>query len=98
MDQLARPAGGAEGDVVRVDGQHRQAASRGIERDPGSSDAEAHHQHIDAGGNAAEPGVDARRVGRHGRRYLSTRTISSACRSSAPTAVSVMVCDETRKP
>ena len=47
VDELARAAGGAGGEVALLDQRHREAAAGGVERDPAAGDAAADHQHVE---------------------------------------------------
>jgi hypothetical protein len=58
MHELRRPARGAERQVVRVDGEHRQAAADRVEGDARAGDAEADHHDVDLGGRVGQAGGD----------------------------------------
>ncbi len=47
VDQLAGAAGGARGEVARLDQRHRQAAGGGVERSRGADDAAADHDDLE---------------------------------------------------
>ena len=49
VHELGGPARRAEGEVVLVDREHRQAAGDRVERDAGAGDAEADHDDVDLG-------------------------------------------------
>src|SRR5699024_4802354 len=88
VHQLAGPPRGAEGDVVGVDGQDRQPAGCGIERDPGTRRSQAYDDELDLVGGTGQSGVDRRA---HGARYLPTRSASCAARSVSLTPLSAIV-------
>ena len=58
VHELGRPARGAEGQVVGVDGEHRQAAADRVECDAGPGDAEPDHDDVDLGGRVGQAGGD----------------------------------------
>ena len=47
VDQLAGTARRAGGEVAAFHQSHRQAATRGVERDPAAGHAAADHQHVE---------------------------------------------------
>ena len=96
VDELGRPARGAEREVVGVDGEHRQAPGDRVERDPGAGDAEPDDDHVDVGGRAVEPGCDPGRG--HGVSIRVRRVASSSSSSASETSSSTIVCAEITKP
>ena len=66
VDQLRRPARGAEGEVVRVDGEHGETAGDGVEGNAGAGDPEADHHDVDPVGDAGQAGSDAAPSGLQG--------------------------------
>ena len=60
VDELGGPAGGAEREVVGVDGQRREPAGGGVEGDARAGDAEPDDDHVDVVGEVVEAGPDAR--------------------------------------
>ena len=102
VDQLGGPAGGAEGEVVGVDGEHGQAAGDGVEGDAGAGDAEADRRpgRRRSGSVRPRPARDPRVVGGHGgqRSGVSEQRRSSASSSSSVTSSSTIVCADSTKP
>ena len=95
VHHLRAPARGAEGEVVGVHGQHRQAARHGVERHPGAGDAQAHDEDVDLAGGPGEAGPD------HDAPPTSPRVSSSRSSSSsasASTSASTIVCADSTNP
>ncbi len=58
VHELRGPARGAEGQVVRIDGEHRVPAADRVEGDPGAGDAEPDDHDVDLGGRVDQAGGD----------------------------------------
>src|SRR4051794_18421362 len=95
VDELGGPARRTEGEVVRVDGEHREPAGDRVEGDAGAGDAQPDDDDVDLGGRAGQARGDALA---HGWRVLVRRVVSSSSSWASVASSSIIVWTERTKP